>query len=491
MLLLLLACTDPAAGKVHSADPGTGATTPDTDPTPTDVPTAQVAHTRELRGFWVASVWNLDFPSEQGLSVAEAEAELDTLVEAVSAAHGNAIFFQVRPEGDALYASELEPWSRYLTGTQGRDPGYDPLQALLDRAHPQGIEVHAWLNPYRAKADDGSSAVSPHVTVDDPDNVVPYDGMIWMDPGAASILERTTAVVSDLCARYPIDGIHFDDYFYPYPDGTDFPDDESWEAYERGGGALARDDWRRDNVNRLVEAVSLAVAEQREDVRFGIAPFGIYRPGTPAGVSGLDQYAELYSDPVAWTEAGWLDYLSPQLYWTHDSSGQPFGTLIDWWANLPQDGQYTFPGLYLSKLGESGWDLDEFDTQLALTRAEAGSGALGQIHYAIDPIVENRDGVTDRMATDWYATPAASPVLVSAAAATLTPPTVQSTAEGVELSHPDPLRYWAVYAAEGDGWTIDRLVPADVDSVALGSGRWAVAAIDRRGVESRGVIVER
>ncbi len=499
MFALLLACTEPAVTKVHEASSGETIDPSDTDTdttdstatTPTDVETVAVAHTRELRGFWVATVWNINFPSDSNLSVSAALGEIDALVDAVASAHGNAIFFQVRPEGDALYASELEPWSRYLTGTQGEDPGYDPLAELVDRAHARGIEVHAWLNPYRAKADDGSTAVAPHAAVEWPQYMVPYDGLLWMDPGAAPIRERAVAVVADLCDRYAIDGIHFDDYFYPYPDGTDFDDDGTWSAYQSGGGGGSREDWRRDNVNQLVEDVAATVAAHRDDVRFGIAPFGIYRPGQPAGITGLDQYAELFSDPVAWTEAGWLDYLSPQLYWTHDDSGQEFEPLLEWWVQLPTAGQYTFPGIYLSKLGDSGWDLDEFDTQIALTRAQSAAGAQGAVYYNTQPISDNEQGVTSRFASDWYATPAASPVLVSAAGATVAAPTVVETESGVSLTHARAIRYWGVYAENGSAWTLDRLVPAAESSVTLGAGTWAVSAIDTRGVESRGVVVRR
>lgn len=496
MFSLLLACAaTPPAGVVHTA--GTDATPTDTtdttDPTgtPTDVETVGVGHTRELRGFWVATVWNINFPSSTGLSASAGRAELDAIVDAVAAAHGNAIFFQVRPEGDALCASEIEPWSRYLTGRQGEDPGYDPLGELVDRAHARGIEVHAWLNPYRAKADDGSTAVAPHAAVEWPAYMVPYDGMLWMDPGADVIRERVTEVVADLCDRYAIDGIHFDDYFYPYPDGTTFDDSGTWDVYRSGGGTLSQDDWRRDNVNRLVEDVAATVAAHRDDVRFGIAPFGIYRPGQPAGITGLDQYAELYSDPVAWTEAGWLDYLAPQLYWTHDDSGQEFEPLLDWWVSQPTDGQYTFPGIYLSKLGDAGWDVDEFDTQIGLTRARAEDGARGLVFYNAQPILDDEAGVTGTFAGTWYPTPAATPPLVSAAGATLAVPTLTETADGVAPTHRDALRYWGVYAEQDSGWVLDRLVPADEGAIALGAGTWAVSAIDRRGVESRGVVVRR
>ena len=275
----------------------------------------EVGHTRELRGVWVASVGNINFPSEQGLSAEAQQAELTAMFDAVAAAGLNAVFFQVRPECDALYASPLEPWSRYLTGTQGQDPGYDPLEFAVTQAHARGLELHAWFNPYRAKASAASKAADGHISKLLPQYAYTYGNFLWMDPGAVEVQDQLVAVIADVVTRYDIDGVHFDDYFYPYPDEDPFPDSGTYGAYVQGGGQLGLADWRRDNVNRVVERVGLEVAKLRPSVRWGISPFGIYRPGIPEGIQGLDQYDAIYADPVKWMQEGWLDYLAPQLYW--------------------------------------------------------------------------------------------------------------------------------------------------------------------------------
>ena len=364
--------TDPDVGFLDAADGGS---------TDTGAHLLALSHPRELRGAWVATVSNINFPSAAGLSAAAQEAELRSLVALLAELGFNAIFFQVRPECDAFYPSGLEPWSRYLSGTQGQDPGYDPLAVLLDAAHAQGVEVHAWLNPYRAKANRNSTAVAPHVAVTLAEHTRPYGTALWLDPGATAVQDHLLLVIEDLLARYALDGLHFDDYFYPYPiAGTPFPDDETFFAYQAGVGDLARDDWRRDNVNRMVQAVHERVVARRPEARFGVAPFGIYRPGMPPGITGLDQYAEIYADPVKWMEEGWVDYLAPQLYWPTTQTRQAYAPLLTWWSALTADGRSIFAGNYLSQLGTSAaWDLAELREQVRLSRAAAPEGSRGNI----------------------------------------------------------------------------------------------------------------
>ena len=213
-----------------------------------------VAAPRELRALWVATVANLDFPSRPGLSADAQRAELDVLVDRAAAIGFNALVFQVRPEGDAMYASTLEPWSRFLTGKQGGDPGLDPLAYLVERAHARGIEVHAWFNPYRASSSRAAALHELHMGRWASSHAHPWGGLLWMDPGVPEVRKHAVSVVRDVVERYDIDGVHLDDYFYPYPDGKKtFPDDASYRAYQVGGGQLERDDWRRENVNRMVE----------------------------------------------------------------------------------------------------------------------------------------------------------------------------------------------------------------------------------------------
>lgn len=475
--------TDPDVGFLDAADGGI---------TDTGAELLPLSHPRELRGVWVATVSNINFPSAAGLSATAQEAELRSLVSLLAELGFNAIFFQVRPECDAFYPSGLEPWSRYLTGTQGQDPGYDPLAVLLDAAHAQGVEVHAWLNPYRAKANRNSAAVAPHVSVTLAEHTRPYGTALWLDPGATAVQDHLLLVIEDLLARYALDGLHFDDYFYPYPiAGTPFPDDETFSAYQAGGGALARDDWRRDNVNRMVQAVHQRVMARRPEARFGIAPFGIYRPGMPPGITGLDQYAEIYADPVKWMEEGWVDYLAPQLYWPTTQTRQAYEPLLTWWSALTAEGRSIFVGNYLSQLGSSGaWDLAEFREQVRLSRAASTEGSRGNIFYSVAPILEDRTQVRD-LFRELYATPAVPPPIGALGTRIVRPPVVEKSGGALRLApaQGQAIRAYLLYALD-PAPALFRVVPASVREVTLPTGRYGVTALDPADVESLGVRVD-
>jgi uncharacterized lipoprotein YddW (UPF0748 family) len=479
----LAACADPV---VRSPDgPGGPGSPPDPEPT---VQLADVAHPRELRGVWLTTVWNIDYPKTTGADAQRAE--LVEVLDVLAEARFNAVFFQVRPEGDALYASSLEPWSRYLAGAQGRDPGWDPLATLVEEAHARNLEVHVWLNPYRARVAWGAGSVAPHLSVTNPEAVVRYGDQGWMDPGLPVVQDRLVDVIDDLARRYAIDGVHFDDYFYPYPiQGTPFPDDATYAAYQRSGGTLARADWRRQNVDTMVERVHLALRERDPTIRFGISPFGIYRPGQPPGIVGLDAYEALHADPVRWSEEGWVDYLAPQLYWPTTQTRQAFEPLVGWWAELGADRHHTFPGLYLSKLGEtSSWTLDEFEAQVALTRARGDDGAAGNLWFSYAPIRTDRQGVRAFLRDRIHAVPAATPAF-GLDAGPVAPPEVTADGATITASHADRPRALALYAEAADGWTLRALHPGASATISLEPGRWAISAIRRDGRESRGVVV--
>ena len=450
-----------------------------------------VGHPRELRAAWVASVGNINFPSGQGLSAGAQQAELSAMFDGVAAAGLNTVILQVRPECDALYASALEPWSRYLTGTQGGDPGYDPLEFAVTQAHARGLELHAWFNPYRAKASAGSAAADNHISKQLPQYAYAYDKFVWMDPGAAAVQDQLVAVIADVVSRYDIDGVHFDDYFYPYPSGDPFPDDATFDAYVQGGGQLGRADWRRDNVNRIVQRVGEQVAALRPSVRWGISPFGIYRPGIPEGIQGLDQYDAIYADPLKWMEEGWLDYLAPQLYWPSTQEPQAYGKLIAWWSSITTGGRYIFAGNYLSKIGsDAAWSLDELRTQIQLGRQYAPQGSQGNIYFHVAPILGNDEGFTDMIKSEFYQRPALTPPIAALVGETVAPPQAQLAGTSVTLSHAAPasLRAWVLYRAVGEGWEIERIVRASEPGLELpGPGTWAISAAARSGVESAGV----
>ncbi|MGH7451691.1 MAG: glycoside hydrolase family 10 protein, partial [bacterium] len=275
---------------------------------------------REFRGAWIATVINLDWPSTPGLAPGTQRGELMRLLDELQAAGINAVMFQVRSECDAMYASTIEPWSYWLTGGQGRAPSpfYDPLQFAVQEAHKRGMELHAWLNPYRSVREIGSYAnAANHVSVQHPEWLFRAGNTRVLDPGLPMVRAYVTSVVMDVVNRYDVDGIHFDDYFYPYPpDQISNQDDATFANYSRG--FTNRGDWRRDNVNLLIKMIHDSIQVVKPYVKFGISPFGIWRNGIPTGITGLDAYNTIYCDALAWLQQQTIDYLTPQLYW-------PFG----------------------------------------------------------------------------------------------------------------------------------------------------------------------
>jgi uncharacterized lipoprotein YddW (UPF0748 family) len=260
---------------------------------------------REFRGLWVATVDNVDWPSKRGLTTREQKEELTGILDLAVKLNMNAIVLQVRPCCDAIYDSKIEPWTEYLTGQMGKAPRpyYDPLAFAVEEAHKRGLELHAWFNPYRARIKDSKSPVSRnHVSVTHPELVRSYGKYLWLDPTEQATRDYSLSVIMDVVRRYDIDGVHFDDYFYPYPEKAanniemDFPDDASWRRYQKTGGKMSRNDWRRDNVNQFVQAVYEGIKQEKPWVKFGISPFGIWQPKYPAGIAGFNSYDKLYCD---------------------------------------------------------------------------------------------------------------------------------------------------------------------------------------------------
>lgn len=454
---------------------------------------ATVSHVRELRGVWVATVSNLDF--SQTLSPDAGIAAMQALVERTRDAGLNAIFFQVRPESDAWYQSTLEPWSRFVTGTQGRAPGWDPLDTLLDAAHARGVEVHAWVNPYRGLATAGSSTATNHVTRTLASAAITYDGKVTMNPGVPAVRQHVVNVVRDLLDHYDVDGLHFDDYFYPYPvAGNPFPDDATFDAYTADGGTMTKSNWRRDNVNTLVREVMNLVTSDHPHVRFGISPFGIWRPNNPQGVVGLDAYEEISCDAVTWMNQGWVDYVAPQLYWATTSSGQPFVPLATWWANGTMGGRHVFPGHGIYRLGTTGYtSVAEIRAQVNATRSLRSRGMMGGIHYREGNLRSNLLGVRDLFHDELYAQPALPPpVPRQGSSMTPLPPVVTKTGSTLTVSHVLPLtaRFFTLYRSDATGWTlVDVAGGVQASFGPLPAGTWAVSAVNRGGAESQGVVV--
>lgn len=355
---------------------------------------AAVGHA-EFRGAWITSVHNLDWPSKPGLPVAQQKAELVRLLDAARSLGLTDVLFQVRPEGDALYRSSLEPWSRFLTGTQGKDPGYDPLEFCISEAGRRGIRVHAWFNPYRAAVKAGAPMASNHMARRFNSHAHKVGSVICMDPGSREVQDHVVRVVTDVARRYKVAGIHFDDYFYPYPSAGKLQDAKTYARYRAAGGKLEIGDWRRDNVNRLIARVSQAVKEVRPGVVFGVSPFGIYTKGQPSTVkAGLDQLHEIYADPVRWMRSGWVDYIAPQLYWK-DQSAQSFSELLKWWRGPSANprGVPVYPGIAAYRMSEQGWPAQEIVRQVALSRT-IGHGPSGHVFFRMGNLADNTKGVS-------------------------------------------------------------------------------------------------
>lgn len=415
---LLAACsTTPSPSPAPEAQP-----TPATPATPAapaapasaaSAPGLPAPPPREWRAAWVATVSNIDWPSRRGLNAEAQQAEIRSLCDTAVRIGLNALILQVRTGADALYESALEPWSEYLTGTQGQHPGYDPLAVWLAEARKRGLELHAWINPYRARHSSAKSApAATHLSRSHADWVKRYGDQLWIDPGEPLAAEHTLAVARDLLTRYAVDGIHIDDYFYPYPvqdaatkQDVDFPDEPSWQHYVAKGGSLARADWRRYNVNSLVQRLYALAHEVRPGTRVGVSPFGLPKPALrPAGISGFSQFDKLYADVELWLREGWLDYLAPQLYWPRAQTAQAFEPLLQAWRALNPLGRPIHPGLFTSRIDatDKSWPVDEVLGQIdSIRRLSPGSG---HIHFSMAALAQNRRGVAEALRAGPYAT---------------------------------------------------------------------------------------
>jgi uncharacterized lipoprotein YddW (UPF0748 family) len=463
---------------------------------------------REFRGVWVATVNNIDWPSRRDLTTDEQQRELVAILDRAAAIKLNAIVFQVRPEADALYASTLEPWSRYLTGRQGRAPAppWDPLAFAVREAHKRGLELHAWFNPYRLAFQRDSAASRTHVSRRRPDLVRPYGRFLWLDPGLAESRRMMTRVVLDVVRRYDVDGVHIDDYFYPYPESRageriEFPDARTYAAYQRAGGKLEKADWRRRNVDLLVREFYHAVKAEKRWVKVGISPFGVWRPGFPATTTaGLDQYDELYADVRKWLNEGTLDYLAPQLYWPVYPPEQSYPVLLKWWVEESHKGRHVWPGLADYKLPIAGprkMSADDIIQEIGLTRIQPG--ATGHIHFNARVLMDNVEGISDLLAAT-YGEPAlvpAFPWLDSIAPARPIARVARDSASGRPLLRVRPgdaqrLAWWVVQSRAGGVWSTT-LVPATATTHILDDPENAVdvvsvAALDRAGNLSARVV---
>ena len=373
---------------------------------------------REFRGVWIATVANIDWPSKQTLASALQQDELIKILDEHQQSGLNAVMLQIRPATDALYAKSREPWSKFLTGKQGQAPMpfYDPLEMAITEAHKRGIELHAWFNPYRAAFSLSPSDIAPnHITRQRPEWFFNYAGKKLFNPGIPEVRKYIVQVVLDVVRNYDVDGIHFDDYFYPYPEKNQFiPDAKQYELY--GNGFETIDDWRRNNVDLLIKELADSIHAVKRHVKFGISPFGIWRniSQDPEGSesTGLSGYSVLYGDARKWVKEGWIDYINPQVYFPFGYRPAPYEKLVDWWSNN-SFGKHLYIGqaAYRATERREGWlDWQQLPNQVRYLRKNPR--VQGSVFFSSKSLTNNLAGFQDSLRTDLYRYPAILPQML-------------------------------------------------------------------------------
>ena len=504
---------------------------------------------REFRAAWLSPVYGggmSDWPSAPGLPAEQQKAELRALLDCARDAGLNTIVLHVRMAGDALYPTPLAPWSAFLSGRSGvaPQPAYDPLAFAVAEAHARGLQLHAWFNPFRAMLPNFVGAAAPtHVTRAHREWVRRYGGETWIDPGEPAARRAVLATIVDVVKRYDVDGVHIDDYFYPYRETETlrrrvgrgkrrhvvttrreipFPDDATWRRYGRGHGWSDRDAWRRSNVDALVEDLYAQVKKEKPWVLVGISPFGIWRSGVPAGITGLDAYSEIYADSRRWLRAGWADYMAPQLYWALDGEQSRFRVLDAWWHRENVAGRHVWPGMNTTRVGapRASWPASEIYAQVGALRqgradaVEGGSGgasgddavgahdAPGHVHFRLGAICGTpARGVSFAAALHdaLYREPAIVPAAPWLDARVPAPPSVTALGVTGSLSvapgDATPVAWWLVQWRDADGTWTSRLRRTEPGAglVALDAGanpsEVAISAVGRTGVSGKPALI--
>ncbi|MGP3684902.1 glycoside hydrolase family 10 protein [Streptomyces sp. IBSNAI002] len=371
------------------------------------------AATTEFRGMWIATVSNVDWPSRSGLSAAEQRRQLIGLLDTAVRRRLNAVVLQVRPAADALWPSPLEPWSQWLTGEQGVDPGWDPLGTAVAEAHARGLELHAWFNPYRVANHADLDRLVPEHPARQDGWTVEYGGKLYYNPGVPEVRRFVQEAMLDAVTRYPLDAVHWDDYFYPYPvQGEHFDDDAAYE--EHGAGFSSRAAWRRHNTDTLVREMSERLRASRPAVRFGVSPFGIWRNSDrdPAGseTRGLATYDDLYADTRKWIKEGWIDYVVPQAYWHIGHPTADYAALVPWWARTVEGTDvdlYVGEALYRCEADsptEAWRDPAELSEHVRFARAYPR--VRGHVWFSAKHVAADPNGAMARVVADHYGTAA-------------------------------------------------------------------------------------
>jgi len=487
------------------------------------VVTTPISHPkRELRGAWISTVVNIDWPTKGIFEPDRQRADFEYLLDELARTGMNAVFVQVRPTSDSFHPSEYFPWSHWLTGKQGTAPsdGYDPLRFMIEEAHKRNMEFHAWINPYRVSMDTDVSLLDPsHPARLHPEWVVPNNDRLYFNPGIEEAKDYIVAGVTEIVREYDVDGIHMDDYFYPYPGPEAFDDSKQYGEYANGGGTLSLGDWRRENVNTIVRDLHKAIKELKPYVKFGISPFAIWRnkASDPTGsdTDGEQNYDGLYADTRTWMKQGWLDYIAPQNYWHFGSPAAAYEKVIEWWTkevdgendNSGKHDLHLYIGQAVYRVGRDDWkNPDQLPAQLRYNR-DRGDQVSGSIMFSTSHLLANALGVRDAIRTA-YARPALIPVMpwLSGDEPPSAPANVEAQRlnDAVRLSWRDSGEgkpaYYAVYRIPGEGTpdpndtahllatvrrTDDELQVFHDDSVGTGQAyTYAITALNRLHHES-------
>lgn len=484
-----------------------------------------IAPVSEFRGAWIATVDNIDWPSKPGLTVERQQVEFDSILDVLKAMGMNAVLVQVRPAADAFYPTALAPWSKFLTGQQGiaPQPLYDPLDYMIKAAHTRRMEFHAWMNPYRATIDLDTASLAPtHPLRSLPKDrqaqwFFRYGTRYYFNPANPLVINHLSNVVKDILIRYDVDGIHFDDYFYPYKEPNETLNDYNDFAYNPRGFTNI-EDWRRDNVNQLIQRISKEIKAVKPYVRFGISPFGIWRnekqdANNGSRTNGMSAYDDLYADVRLWLQKGWIDYVAPQLYWSIGFPPADYKTLAEWW-NRNAFGRHVYIGHAAYKINRGGtadpnWNQpDQISQQVAYNRTLPN--IQGSIYFSAKQLLRNPLGLQDTLINRLYANPALLPP--TAGLSKVPPATPQvcriaGTPSSIKIAwnvcdvllSQDAPYYFAVYRFNGDGlgdfkdtrnlltispFNDDRWVFEDQSVLAGEYYTYAVKAYNRFNVES-------
>ncbi|CAH8714633.1 family 10 glycosylhydrolase [Paenibacillus thiaminolyticus] len=364
-------------------------------------------HTEGLRGTWISTVYNIDWPADprKGANPEQQKKQYSEMLDKLQGMGLNAVFVQVRPTSDAFFPSKLLPWSEWLTGKQGQDPGYDPLAYMIEETHRRGMEFHAWFNPFRISVQgDIAKLAADHPAKQHPDWVVKHGGKLMYDPGVPEARQFIVDTIMEVVNGYDIDGVHLDDYFYPYGQASEpFRDDASYKAYNKVFNN--KGDWRRNNVNQFIEQLNGEIKASKANIRFGVSPFGVWRNASldPTGSNtkaGVNTYDDLYADTRTWIKHGWIDYIAPQIYWHIGHSAADYKTLVDWWVKeTAGTGVDLYIGHAAYKLADAK-EKDWFSADVLIRQLDYNKqydSVAGSIFFSAKDLLNNTKDVAARL----------------------------------------------------------------------------------------------